>query len=297
MKFTRIFFCVTTIASVWSGIARADSFDHYTNQVLASAPEAKGATAITELTAEMIAQNDSVLPGVKGAMVVVYTNDKRWCKLLMIAARHKIAPTNGGDAQVVPIVRIERYQTYREASERAIQAEGKGISLFAGFHFHLDLGQVVPEKIGGDIRAVEKSPRQVVAMPVGNAKMYLLTKPIPEAMPPKSEKFAIGAKFEPTYFNGAYKLYDDGRRSGVLRLKVNADNDVTGTLISDRDGREYEVRGSIAKPNHRILFTVQFPQTVQSFDGLMFTGDGKAIAGTNKMQEREASFYAIRSED
>jgi len=292
----RYVFPVAACLLILTSVNRADFFDNYTNPILAKAPQADGVLPVSELTAEMIAKNDSVLPDVKGAVLIVETNDRRWAKLLVVAARQKV-PVAGGEPQIAPILRIERFMTYREATERAVQAEGKSISLFPGFHFHLDLGQVIPEKFGGDIQVVETQARQCVAKPAGKAKMYLLTKPIAEANPRKSEKFVIGSKFEPKYFNGTFRLHDDGRRSGVLRLKVNDDNDVTGTFVSDRDGREYEVRGSVAKPNHKILFTVQFPQTLQSFEGYMFTGDGKAIAGVSKLQERDASFYAIRVEE
>jgi hypothetical protein len=79
----------------------------------------------------------------------------------------------------------------------------------------------------------------------------------------------------------------------VLRLKVNGE-DVTGTFVSDQNGREYDVEGSIAKPNHKIIFMVKLPQTQESFEGCMFTGDGKAIAGICKLLNREAGFYATR---
>jgi hypothetical protein len=133
--------------------------------------------------------------------------------------------------------------------------------------------------------------------PVGKAKFYLLTKALPEAAPQKTQKLEVGEKFEPAYFNGTFKLHDDGRRSGVLRLKVGADNDVTGTFVSDQNGREYEVHGAVGKPSHKIQFIVQLPQTQEEFSGFMFTGNGKAIAGTCVLQGREAGFYALRVEE
>ena len=33
---------------------------------------------------------------------------------------------------------------------------------------------------------------------------------------------------------------------------------------------------------------------MQSFQGLMFTGDGKAITGTSRIVQHEAAFYAVR---
>ncbi|HLW68503.1 MAG TPA: hypothetical protein VKS79_24505 [Gemmataceae bacterium] len=284
-------FCITASA-------RADAFDNYTNPVLAKVPEAAEAKPITELTAEMILDNDQVLPNVKAAMIVVYTNEARWAKLLVTAARQKIPGPPGSEPVVVPILRIERFATMREASERAILAEGKNISLFPDFHFHLDLGQVVPAKLGGDLVVSEPQPKQLVVKPVGKAKMYLLTKQLPDAKPAKGEKmdFSTG-KFDSKSFNGTYKFYDDGRRSGTLRIKVNDENDITGTFVTDLDKREYDVSGSVSKPNHKILFTIKFPRTEEAFEGYMFTGDGKAIAGTSKIEDREGGFYALRLEE
>ena len=53
-----------------------------------------------------------------------------------------------------------------------------------------------------------------------------MTKPMPEAAPKKTAKFVIGASFESRYFNGVYKLYDDGRRTATLNLKVDDEGDV-----------------------------------------------------------------------
>jgi hypothetical protein len=280
-------------ALLLAAVAHADAFDHYINPVLAKVPD--GHKELAGLASDAIFDNSEVLPGVKGALVVVYTNDNHWAKLLVTAAGQKFQADPKAPAEILPMLRIERYLTYREASDRAVKAEGRAVSLFPGFHFNLDLGQVVPAKFG-DITVVETKSRQFAVKPVGKAKLYLITKPMPEATTPRGEKAQFGGKFEPRFFTGTYKLYDDGRRSGTLRLAVGGDNDVTGTLVSD-DGREYEVRGAVAKPTHKILFTVKFPQTEQAFEGHMFTGDGKAIAGTSKLQDRDAGFYAVRVEE
>src|SRR5207302_8770082 len=114
---------------------------------------------------------------------------------------------------------LDRYVTYREGQERAVQAGGQNVTLFAGFHFNFDIGQVVPAALGGDLRFVADGGK-VHAEPVGKAKFYLLTKPPPEATAKKAPRLVVGEAFEPRYFNGTYKLYDDGRRSGTLALHV-----------------------------------------------------------------------------
>jgi hypothetical protein len=275
----------------------ADAFDNYTLPILTGVAEAPGVKQVAELTPDLIVQNSQVLPNIEAAMIVVYTNDFRWSKLLVVAARHKLQAKPDAEPEYIPMLRIERFVTFREASERAVLASGQGLSLFPGFRLHLDLGQVVPAKLGGDLEVIEPKPRQFVVRPLGKARIYLLTRPLAEAAPRKTQLLEVGAKFEPHYFNGTFKLFDDGRRSGILRLKVNADSDLTGTFVSDQNGREYEVRGAVSKPNHKIQFVVQLPQTQQEFEGFMFTGDGKAIAGSSKLLDREAGFYAVRIPD
>src|SRR5262249_35126773 len=185
---------------------------------------------------------DRVLPGAGSACLLVKTNDGRNAKLLCQIARQKVS----GD-KIVWMLLIERYVTYREGEERAVVVSGKNLSLFAGFRLSLDLGQVVPEELGGDIRFVVDGANLYVE-PVGKAKLYVLVKPMPDLVPKKPEKLVIGETFEIPYFNGKYKLYEDGRRSGTLELKVDDDGKVTGSYYSDKDGQKYAVAGVIGTP-------------------------------------------------
>jgi hypothetical protein len=221
---------------------------------------------------------------------VVRTNGGRWARLLVQAARQKV------DAEKsVPILHIEQFVTYKEGQERTVLASGKNQSLYAGFRFSLDLGQVVPEAVGGDLRFVADGDK-VYTEPLGKAKLYLVTRHDPSVMPKKGAKFVMGDRFEPRYFNGTFKLYDDGRRSGRLTLKVARDGSVTGAYYSDKDGQKYEVQGKVGEPQHAITFEVKLPRTEQVFRGMLFTGDGKAIAGTSRLAGRDSAFYAVREE-
>jgi hypothetical protein len=99
------------------------------------------------------------------------------------------------------------------------------------------------------------------------------------------------------FFNGDYKLFDDGRRSGTLTLKVAENGEVVGHYFSDKDGQKYEVSGKVSNaPQHRIDFVVTYPRTTQVFSGFLFTGDGKAITGSSRLENRETGFYAVRIE-
>jgi len=275
---------------LFAGVVRADSFDNYFNNVLALVPSSKNAEKVTELTPDLMVRHSRVLPNIQGTLLVVKTNEGRFSKLLVQPARQK---TSAEDS--VPILLIDRFVTYRDGEERAIHAQGKNVRLFGDFRFNLDLGQVVPKELGADLRFVVDGDN-ISLQPRGKAEIYVVTKHMPEANPPKGTKLVVGEKFEPRYFNGSFKLYDDGRRSGLLKLTVADDGEVSGVYYSDKDGQKYDVTGKVGTPNHQIQFTITFQRTLQTFNGYMFTGDGQAIAGTAKMQEREAGFYAVRVE-
>lgn len=268
----------------------ADAFDHYTNFILLKVPKAEIAKPLKQLTLDMMIKHSRVLPGIPGTFAVVETNGGRMCKLLLQPARQKVSKDKS-----VPILLIERFTTFLEDEEKAVQAEGKNVRLFGGFHFDLDLGQVVPESFGGDLRVIVEGNNTTVE-PVGKAKIYVLTAPLEEATPKKLQRPDIGAVFEPRFFTGVYKLYDDGRRSGTLHLKVLDKGDVGGFYYSGKDGRKYEVSGKIGDPHHSINFRIMFPKTVQTFHGWLFTGDGRALVGSSRLQDRETGFYAIRED-
>lgn len=272
-------------------LLRADDFDHYTNPILVKAQGHKSVKEIDKLTPALMTDHAGVLPRVEPAVLLVKTNGGRNAKLLVRSAQQRV-----GEDKRIPVLLVERFVTYKEGHERAVEASGKELIVYPGFRFSLDLGRIVPEEVGGDLRLVVDGDK-VHTEALGKAKMALLTAPLPEAKPPKGEKLVVGEVFEPRYFNGRYKLYDDGRRSGELTLKVDDEGNVTGSYFSDRDGAKYEVFGTIGKPQHSIQFTIKFPRSRQEFTGWLFTGDGKAMTGTSKILERESGFYAVRLED
>jgi hypothetical protein len=282
-------------AFVVSGLAlplrAADAFDHYLNPVLAKAIDNETVKEIKQAPVKLLRENNRVLPGVPGALLFVKTNEGRNVKLLVEPASRRAGPD-----KFVPILLIQRYVTFKEGEERAIVVSGQNVSVFGGFRLSLDLGQIVPEELGGDLRYVVDGDN-IYVEPLGKAKLYLVTKHLPEATLAKPEKVVVAEPFEPKYFNGTYKLYDDGRRSGQLVLKVDEEGVVSGAYYSDKDGKKYDVHGKVGTPKHAIQFTVTFPNAEQMFQGCLFTGDGKALTGTSRMSEREAGFYALRTDE
>jgi hypothetical protein len=270
--------------------AADDAFDRYTNPLLARLVDSKNVKEVKQLEPGTLTEHDAVLPGVDAAFLVVRTGSGRLAKLLVLSGKQKVS-----EDRTVPILIIDRFVTYKEGEERTLLASGKSQSLFAGFRFSLDLGMVVPEEIGGDLQFVVDGDK-IYTRPLGKAQLFLVKKPLAEATPKKEAAPVIGEKFDPKYFNGSYKLHDDGRRSGTLVLKVDDDGSVTGSYYSDKDGSKYEVAGKVGKPDHGIEFLIKFPRTEQSFKGMLFTGDARAIAGTSRLVDRETAFYAVRTE-
>lgn len=270
----------------------ADTFDHYFNKLLAKIPEAKTVEKVAKLTPKVMIKHNRALPDVTATFIVVKTNDNRYAKLLVRPAEQVIS-----EKETRPIIVLDRYVTFREGEERTVHAAGQGVRLFDDFRFSLDLGQVVPKDVAADLR-VGVDENGPFLEPVGKAEIYVVTKHFPEANPPKTGKLVVGEKFEPRYFNGAYKIYDDGRRSGTMHLKVAENNLVTGHYFSDKDGQKYEIDGRINKDaKNMIEFLITYPRVSQSFTGYLFTGDARAITGFSRLENRETGFYATRIED
>ena len=271
-------------------LARADAWDDYTNPLLAKAAREDLAKFVAELPSRQLVAKAGVVPGTESATLVVQTGTGRWAKLLAQPGRHKTAKG------FVPYLIVDRFATYKEGTERQVVAAGRA-AVFAGTQLNLDLGDVVPAELGGDVTVVADGERDFVVKAVGAAKLYLLEKPLPDAARPNAGKFVMGPKFDPKAYNGTFRLYDDGVRVGKLVLKVDGDGTLDGGLYSDRDGTKYDVQGRIGNPAHSFQFQVKYPRTEQLFTGFVFTGDGSALAGTSKMEGRDAGFYAVRLEE
>jgi hypothetical protein len=290
MRSQSLFLVVVVLGLPASG--RADVFDHYTNPVLIKMIGLDNVKEVKQLTPDTIAEHDGVLKGVPATFLVVQTQEGRYAKLLVVAARQKLDE----DGSYLSTLRVERYVTYRGGEELATQATGQSLTLFPGYRLSLDLGQVVPEDVGGDLRFVVTGNR-ITLQPLGKAKLFVVVKPMPDVVPKKAGRPVVGEKFDPAYYNGAYKLYDDGRRSGKLTLKVDAEGTLSGFFYSDKDGSKYEVRGRVGMPQHTVQFTVKYPRSEQFFTGWLFTGDAAALSGSSRLADRETGFYAVRVDE
>jgi len=277
-----------------SGIVHGDGFDRLTNADLEKLIKSPDVQEHTELASAHLGPTGPRVGGMSGLLLVVKTRDGNLAKMELQLGFQKIGVIRA------PMLLIDRFVTFKAGSDQTIIAQGTKLQLFGGVRLNLDLGQVIPSSLPGDLEMVGAIPGDAAGPTlklhaIDSTKLFHVNKLPPQ--PDKPKKFVMGEQFEPRYFTGTYKLFDDGRRSGSLTLEADeAAGTVCGSFYSDKDGRKYEVTGKLGQVRHQVNFMISFPQSKQQYQGFMFTGDGQAIAGTCKYQDRETGFYAIRSE-
>jgi len=276
------------IAYVVGSVCCQDRFDSYSRPSLARLINSDVVVPRKKVSTDELAEHDRVLPKVSGSFLVVKTNGNRFSKLQVASGRQKIT-----EDKFLPVLIVEKFLTFKDGEERAVASSGSGITLYPGFRLNLDLGQIVPEDLPGDL-VVRAHSSQLSAETIGKAEMWQAVRTLPDPLPPKAGKPVPGDKFVVEHWNGSYQLHDDGRRSGTLEIKVDAQGEVNGAYYSAKDGTKYEVRGKTGPSPHSIQFGIRFPRSEQIYQGFIFTGDLEAIAGTSKFGDRETSFYAIR---
>lgn len=281
--------CVVAAALVLlaASPSRADLYDRYTEPVLARLVDAGQAEEVKAITAAEVEKAGGLLANSSSLLVVAKTNDGLYSKFLLQFARQKV----GGEA--VPIVLLERGATYKAGGGQATAAVFPLLRLYSGFRLGLEQGQVVPEKVGGDVRFVADEGDGRLE-PLGKARLFIIAKHPPEVLVKAAPRIPMGDVFEPAAIAGQYRLHDDGRRAADLELKVDDQGMITGQYVSAETGRAYEVTGKVQAAPHHVAFTVKFPNSVQSFQGWVFTKNAGALAGFSESQGRTHGFYAVR---
>lgn len=271
--------------------ARGDEFDRIEGEVLAAVPRSAEATPRASLTIGEIEALPNVLRESRSALLIATTDQGNPTRLLVSPALRK---PPGGRGEPVPVLLLERYDTFEAGHLATRLAHGKDLILFAGFQVDLDSGQVVPEGQGGDLRfevAARGSPRLVA---LEGCRLYSLAKPL--AVPAgAAARPTLGRAVLPADFNGRYRLYANGQWSGTLDLKVDPAGVVSGRFRSDLNGTSYQVAGQVAaEVPQKVSFTITFPRTRQDYEGLLWTEGKGAMAGTLTMLDRAYGFFALR---
>jgi hypothetical protein len=246
-----------------------------------------------ELTARAIDALPNVLRDSRSALLIATTDQGNLAGLLVAAALRR-AP--GSAAAPVPVLVVERFETFDAGNLASRLARGKDLVLFDGFQVDLDSGLVVPEEQGGDLQfraGGEDGPRLVA---LGKARLYTLARsPLPDAGTAAAAQPALGRVVRPGDFAGRYRLFANGQWSGTLDLKVDDAGGVSGRFRSDSSGAAYPLSGQVA-PNvpHKVSFRIKFPRTQQDYEGFLWTEGKGAMAGTLTMLDRAYGFFAVR---
>jgi hypothetical protein len=296
MHWSKERFVVLVLFGLWAifgSWAQGDEFERIEGEVLAAAVRSKDAEVHSQLTLGALGTLPSVLRDARSALLVVVTDQGNLTRLLLAPALRK-AP--GSDREPVPVLVLERFDTFDAGSVANRLARGRDLILFDGFQVDLDSGQVVPAEQGGDLQfraGGEEGPRLVA---LGQAKLYTLTKsPLTAALAADAERPSPGRAVLPGDFTGRYRLFANGQWSGTLDLKVDEGGSVTGRFRSDSSGSAYPVGGQVAPDvPHKVSFRITYPRTQQDFEGFLWTEGKGAIAGTLTMLNRAYGFFALR---
>lgn len=266
-----------------SGLA-ADVFDRHIAAILT--PHTDTATPLEALSLTDAARLKSLSNTITSPCVVVRTDEGNVAKAMLSWGLRK---TPGGP---VPVLVIERFATYRIERPDLTTANGKEVMLFPGFDFNLDIGQVVPEGQGGDLRFTAEQK----LVPVGEAKLYplngsLLPAPV---KPPAGGGLQTAEQVVPADFNGVWTFNADGRWLGEWEITVDDSGSATGSYTSAESQSRYDLSGQLGATPHNLKLEVYLANTQMQVDAYLWTTDKSQMAGTVVLSGRKFGFVATR---
>ncbi len=269
----------------------ADDFDHLEGLALAGVVKSAEATRHVSLTITELGNLPNVLAGVKSPVVVVKTDEGNPARLMVSPALRK---PPGGQGEPIPVLIVERFDTFEAGPATRRLARGRDLMLFDGFRLDLDSGQVVPEGQGGDIQFVSAGDGGPRLIAVKGASVFTLAKS-PLGTVGKPRRPSPGRAVLKSDFTGRYRLVANGQSSGRLDLDVDPSGAVSGRFRSDQTGASYKVTGQAGSeaPN-TLRMAVELPRARQEFVGYLFVEGKGAIAGSFELLGREFGFFAIR---
>ncbi len=225
------------------------------------------------------------LRGTEGAALIVKTDQGNWAKVELDWGYRR------GPKGLLRVLMLVRFQTYRAAQPQQVVARGKQRMLFAGFEFDLDLGQVVPPGMGGDLRLTDKGRLEPAS---GTAFYPWQRSALPPANPEKYDPLAH-PEVRVRDFQGTWQLDADGRRRGRLELHVDRRGSVQGRFVSQQTGTAFEAVGKVqAATPHRLRLLIKFANSEQFFDLYLWTAGKRVMAGTTELQGQRYGVVARR---
>jgi hypothetical protein len=278
--------CLTASVSA----PRGGEFDRLEGDELARATQADTARRHESLSFQEIDSLPAALGDTRSALLVVKTGQGNYARVLVTPALRK-PPEGEGAAS--PVLVLERFDTFEPGKSGSRLGRGSGLILFDGFQLDLDTGQVVPSGQGGDLEFAAKGDTPPVLRAIGKATMFTFSRPLPPA--PAAAGPSPGKAVIPGDFAGRYRLFADGRWSGLLELQVEPDRQVTGRFRSEANGTSYPVTGRVSTESpQKAVFTVKFPRTEQEYDAYLWTEGKNVLAGSFTMLDRAFGFFAVR---
>ena len=270
--------------------ARGGEFDRLEGDVLATVTQSDAAKRRPALGFQELDALPSVLADTRSAFFVVKTGQGNYTRLLASPALRK--PPEG-EGPAIPVLVLERFDTFEPGKSGSRLARGAGVVLFDGFQIDLDGGLIVPAGQGADLEFAKGDNGQPALKAVGSAALFTFDKPFPK--PSGGGGPSPGKAVVPGDFAGRYTLYADGRWTGLLELKVDADRQISGRFRSEANGTSYPVTGQVTlEVPQKATFRVKFPRTEQEYDALLWTEGKNVLAGSFVMQDRPFGFFAVR---
>ncbi len=271
---------------------QAGEFDRIEGDTLARLVQSEGVQRRERLNFADIENLPPVLSDARSAFLVVKTGQGNYARVLVTPGFRK---TPDGDGAAIPVLVLDRFETFEAGKSGSRLARGASLILFDGFLFDLDGGQVVPPGQGADLEFRKAAGDDAPALrSAENAAMFTSSKPIASALP-AVEGPTPGKAIVARDFAGRYLLQADGRWSGLLELQVAADRQVTGRFRSEAQGTSYPVNGLVsAESPQKIEFTIKFPRTEQEYTGFLWSEGKNVLAGSFTMTDRTFGFFAVR---
>ncbi len=275
----------------WVCAAEADQFEQLDGPMLVKTLKGPDVKAVTSLTVSDLGAMPALLRDSRSALLLARTEQGNPVRLLIVPELRK--PVDGkGDP--IPVVVLERLDTFDAADPSTRLASRKDVVVFEGFQVDLDSGQVVPEGQGGDVVFRVKGEGGPRLEAIGEARLFTLGR-APAFDNAKAPQPTPGRAVLPGDFAGRYRLFCNGQSSGTLDLKVEARGVVTGLFRSDLHGTTYPVSGQVATDAaQKIYFAIKYPRARQEFEGYLWAEGKGAMAGQASIAERPVGFFAIR---
>lgn len=273
-------------------VASADEFDRFEGEALNRAIREPATRGRSELTLADLGELPRVLKDQRAAVLAVRTDQGNPSRVRLAPAFRK-AGVEGGPP--VPILVIERFDTFENGPATHRLAHGQDLVLFDGFLLDLDTGQIVPEGQGGDLRFQVQGDAHGKLLALDPARLFLLDADSAPNGSPTPGRPSAGRAVLPADFAGRYRLVANGQWSGSLELNPGPGSRLSGRFRSDQTGASYPVTGQVGGESaHQIAFRVDLPRSSLEFQGRLWTEGKQVISGLVTLQRRQFGFVALR---